>query len=193
MNRTAVSKACCGDPWYEPNGRSATTNVLVTDRATARARGMSSSTVTGRDVSLPNTLLDAESPTSTTSMPASSKICAVYWSYAVSIAHFSPRAFSCCSVWVRIRLRGLGVPPYGAASSPGVPVASGMAETSTSRGSRVESPDVLSLPRTYAARASECVPRRVAKNQTCSRQAFVIGTRRSRPKLRREIFGPGGY
>ena len=53
MNRTDVSKACSGDRWYEPNGRSATTSARLTERVTARASGMSSSTVTGREVSLP--------------------------------------------------------------------------------------------------------------------------------------------
>jgi len=41
---------------------------------------MSSSTVTGSEVSFAYTLFDALSPTSSTSMPASSKVCAAYCS-----------------------------------------------------------------------------------------------------------------
>src|SRR5215207_2351352 len=47
-------------------------------------------------------------------MPAWSKISAVYWSYAVSIAHFSPRFFMSRRWWIRYlrgRLPGsVGVP-----------------------------------------------------------------------------------
>ncbi|MNR53885.1 hypothetical protein D3C85_1739720 [compost metagenome] len=49
-------------------------------RLTARTSGINSSTVTGSRLSLPNTLLDAESPISSTGIPASSKIAAVYMS-----------------------------------------------------------------------------------------------------------------
>ncbi len=52
----------------------------MTERETARVSGISSSTVTGSEVSLPKTLLLALSPTSSTSMPASSKVAAAYCS-----------------------------------------------------------------------------------------------------------------
>ncbi len=51
MKRTAVWNACSGEPWYDPNGRSATTNARCTAFATARASGISSSTVTRSVVS----------------------------------------------------------------------------------------------------------------------------------------------
>ena len=47
-------------------------------------------------------------------MPASSNAAAVYMSYAVSIANFSPRSFISRRWWVRIRLRG--VPSAGFAA-----------------------------------------------------------------------------
>jgi hypothetical protein len=56
------------------------TSARLVDRTTARTRGSSSSTVIGSVVSWPKTLFDAESPTSSAAMPASSKIWAVYWS-----------------------------------------------------------------------------------------------------------------
>src|SRR3979490_1644795 len=46
-------------------------------------------------------------------MPASSKIWAVYWSYAVSMAHFSPRSFISRRWWTRYRRGRCG--PDGAA------------------------------------------------------------------------------
>ena len=46
-------------------------------RTTAAVSGMSSSRVTGIVVSCPKTTIPAESPTSSTGMPASSKTCAV--------------------------------------------------------------------------------------------------------------------
>ena len=49
-------------------------------RVTARTSGISSSTVTGSDVSLAKTLFEALSPTRRTSMPASSKVWAAYCS-----------------------------------------------------------------------------------------------------------------
>ena len=79
-NRTPVRNACVGPSSYEPNGMSATTSVRCVARATARTSGSSSSTVTGRVVSYPNTLFAAESPTSSTGMPAASNSPAVYWS-----------------------------------------------------------------------------------------------------------------
>ena len=87
----------------------------MTERETARVRGSSSSTVTGSEVSLPKTLLEALSPTSSTSTPASSKTWAVYMSYAVSIAKRSPRCFSSRRCWVRMRLSGLVARSVGAA------------------------------------------------------------------------------
>jgi hypothetical protein len=77
MKRTAVARAWSGPDSYDPNGRSATTSARSADAATARARGMSSSTVTGTVVSYPSTVLPAESPTRRKSMPASSKTPAV--------------------------------------------------------------------------------------------------------------------
>ncbi len=53
MKRTAVWKACSGEAWYDPNGRSATTSARRAERVTARTSGSSSSTVTGSEVSLP--------------------------------------------------------------------------------------------------------------------------------------------
>ncbi len=45
--RAAVSSACAGEDWYEPNGRSATTSARRLPRTTPRTSGSSSSTVTG--------------------------------------------------------------------------------------------------------------------------------------------------
>ena len=53
MNRTAVRSAWVGPSSYEPNGRSPTTRARWVERTTARTSGSSSSTVTGRVVSLP--------------------------------------------------------------------------------------------------------------------------------------------
>jgi hypothetical protein len=59
-------------------------------------------------------------------MPASSKISAAYWSYAVSIAQRSPRSFMAWRWGMRMRLSvagadpgvaGLGPLPYGAGCS----------------------------------------------------------------------------
>ena len=52
-------------------------------------------------------------------MPASSKISAVYMSYAVSIAHFSPRSFIACRCGTRTRRCGAAWAPvpYGAVDS----------------------------------------------------------------------------
>jgi len=107
MKRTAVCRHCSGETWYEPKGRSAMTKARRVDRVTARTSGSSSSTVTAKVESLPNTLLDAESPTSRTGMPASSKITALYMSYAVSIAHLRPSTFICLSCGMRRRVAGL--------------------------------------------------------------------------------------
>jgi hypothetical protein len=41
-------------------------------------------------------------------MPASSNTSAAYWSYAVSIAHFSPRSFSWRRWWTRTRRGATG-------------------------------------------------------------------------------------
>ena len=63
-------------------------------RTTAAVRGSRSSTVTGSVLSWPKTTIPAESPTSSTGMPASSKTAAVRASYEVSMGHFSPRALA---------------------------------------------------------------------------------------------------
>ena len=75
--RIDVASANSGVASYEPNGRSATTSARLDPRTTARANGISSSTVTGMVFSSPRKLLPALSPTSRTGMPASSKISAV--------------------------------------------------------------------------------------------------------------------
>ena len=75
--RTAVKKACSGEDSYDPNGRSATTNARLQAALTARTAGISSSTVTGSVESAPSIVLPIESPMSSMSMPASSKMRAV--------------------------------------------------------------------------------------------------------------------
>ncbi len=45
MNRTAVWNACSAEAWYDPNGRSATTSVWLTARATPAASASISSTL----------------------------------------------------------------------------------------------------------------------------------------------------
>src|SRR5262249_21539080 len=63
-------------------------------RTTAAVSGSRSSTVTGRVLPWPKTTMPAESPTSSTGIPASSNTAAVRASYEVSIGHFSPRALA---------------------------------------------------------------------------------------------------
>ena len=50
-------------------------------------------------------------------MPASSKISAEYWSYAVSIAQRSPRSFIACRCGIRMRL-SVGVDVDGEVVDP---------------------------------------------------------------------------
>jgi len=78
-------------------------------RTTAAVSGISSSTVTGSVVSWPKTTMPAESPTSSTGMPASSKTRAVRASYEVSIGHFSPRALA--ATRSRTVTRRVALPP----------------------------------------------------------------------------------
>src|SRR5690349_9076850 len=118
-NRVAAASACCGEPWYEPNGRSATTSARRVPLTTAAVSGMSSSRVTGIVLSCPYTTMDAESPTSSTGMPASSKTRAVSASYAVSIGHFSPRALAAARS--RTVTRRPACPPYSASRGWGSP------------------------------------------------------------------------
>ena len=77
MTRMAVARASAGEVSYDPNGRSTTTSARLAAEATARPKGIISSTVMGSVVLYPSALSAAESPTSRTSMPASSKIDAV--------------------------------------------------------------------------------------------------------------------
>src|SRR5918996_163240 len=115
MNRIAVARAWSAPSWYEPNGRSPMTRARLVDRTTARASGMSSSTVTGTVSACAKTLLAAESPTSSTGTPAWSKISAVYMSYEVSIGQRSPRSLATCRS--RIVTRRENCPPYSGAVS----------------------------------------------------------------------------
>ncbi len=57
--------------WYDMNGRSATTSGCVEPRAEARVSISISSIVTGTVDGCPSTVMAAESPTSTSSTPAS--------------------------------------------------------------------------------------------------------------------------
>ncbi len=72
---------------------STTTRARCTPRTTAAAWSIIWSRVIGSVVSWPWMTLEALSPTSTTSIPALSRIRANEKSYPVSIAIFSPRAF----------------------------------------------------------------------------------------------------
>jgi hypothetical protein len=74
------------------------------DRVTALVISRMSSTVTGTVLEYPRTTLPEESPTSSTGMPASSNTEALTVSYAVSIAHFSPRSLACCRWCTRTRV-----------------------------------------------------------------------------------------
>ena len=70
--RTAFSTAVSSETWKEPNGMSATTSGRRAPRVTARASTIISSIVAGTVEEWPSTVIAAESPTSTMSMPASS-------------------------------------------------------------------------------------------------------------------------
>ena len=70
--RTAFSTADSSEAWKEPNGMSAITSGRFAPRTTARVSISSSSIVTGTVDSFPSTTIPAESPTSTSSTPASS-------------------------------------------------------------------------------------------------------------------------
>lgn len=76
---------------------------------------LSSPTVTDSGDSLPYTSLEAEAPTSRTGIPASSKMAALYMSYALSIAHFLPFTFIFfrCGIRTRIAFWGRGALLYG--------------------------------------------------------------------------------
>lgn len=94
ISRVADRSACTGPSWYEPKGRSATIRAREVPRTTAAESIVISSRVTGTVDSYPRWQLPAESPTSMTGMPASSKTDAVIASYAVSMGHFSPRSLA---------------------------------------------------------------------------------------------------
>ena len=70
--RTAFRTASSSDTWYEPNGRSPMTSGRRAPRAHARASISISSIVAGTVESRPSTVIAAESPTRTMSIPASS-------------------------------------------------------------------------------------------------------------------------
>lgn len=76
-SRVAERSACTGPSWYEPKGRSPTIRAREVPRTTAAESMVISSMVTGTVVSYPRWQLPAESPTSITGMPASSKTEAV--------------------------------------------------------------------------------------------------------------------
>jgi len=168
MTRTADSSACCGPASYEPNGRSTTTNARVAAPATARAGGIMSSIVTGSVVACPCIVFPIESPTSSMSTPASSKIRAVTASYAVSIVSRSPRSFAARRWCTRTRLMvSLIVAPF------------------------VRPADVGSV----VLRRWCCVDgaASVVPLGQGSRHREVTGRRRSRPNARAVTFGPSGY
>jgi hypothetical protein len=71
-NRIAFVTASASETWKDPNGMSAITSGRRAPRVTARVRTSISSIVAGTVESWPNTVIAAESPTSTRSTPASS-------------------------------------------------------------------------------------------------------------------------
>ena len=72
--RTAFSTAASSETWNEPKGMSAMTSGRLAPRVTARVSSSISSIVAGTVESWPSTTMAAESPTSTSSTPASSAI-----------------------------------------------------------------------------------------------------------------------
>lgn len=85
---------------------SQTTRARLTPEVTALAKTTISSRVIGRVEEYPTTVLAAESPTSRTSIPDSSKRFAIIVSYAVSIANLRPSALAFCKWWTRTRPPG---------------------------------------------------------------------------------------
>ena len=77
MRRTALASACSGPASYVPKGRSATTSARLVARATERVATTISSSSTGSVESCPSMTLPMESPTSSRSVPAASRIRAV--------------------------------------------------------------------------------------------------------------------
>lgn len=77
ISRVAERRAWTGPSWYEPKGRSATIRAREVPRTTAADSMVISSMVTGTVDSYPSATLPAESPTSRTGIPASSKTDAV--------------------------------------------------------------------------------------------------------------------
>ena len=77
MMRMAERSASDELPWYEPKGMSTTTKARFTARTTLWAWYIIWSRVMGRVVSWPAITFDAESPTSSTSTPAPSRIWAI--------------------------------------------------------------------------------------------------------------------
>ena len=78
------------------NGMSPTNKALLAPRATARACINISSMPTGRVVACPSITIPRLSPTSSTSTPASSSVCALHQSYAVSTAKRRPSSLAFC-------------------------------------------------------------------------------------------------
>jgi hypothetical protein len=70
--RTALRTASSSDTWNEPKGMSAITRARCAARVTARVSISISSMVAGTVEEWPRTVIAAESPTRTMSMPASS-------------------------------------------------------------------------------------------------------------------------
>ena len=74
------------------------------ERATAAVARSMSSKVTGSVEEWPRITLPSESPTSSMSTPAASRMGAVRASYAVSIVRGMPSALACAMCWTRTRL-----------------------------------------------------------------------------------------
>ena len=72
MKRCALWMASSFEASYEPNGMSPIISGVLSPRRTAWASMSSSSSVTGTVEGYPSTVIAPESPTSTTSTPASS-------------------------------------------------------------------------------------------------------------------------
>ena len=91
-SRTLLSIAWGTLTWYEPKGRSPTSSARVAPRLASRVWYTASSRVTGSVFGTPWTTMPIESPTRTTSTPASSASAANVASYAVTMTILSSTA-----------------------------------------------------------------------------------------------------